>query len=89
MTAWYKLKEYRRINGTELADTSDGRYRFPPTPTDHKAAKVAMAAKFGAEPAIVPNTPVMQRVILKAQRRPMISLPNPHPKAPTRRPTAC
>ena len=65
------------------------RYRFPPTPTDQRAAKVAIAAKLGALPAIVPQMPVMARVQLKAHCLPMMSLPKPHPKAPTNNPTIC
>jgi len=47
-----------------------------------------MAAKLGEDPAMIPNTPVMQRVALKAHLLPMISHPKPHPKAPTKRPTS-
>ena len=60
--------------------------KLPPTPTDHRAAKVPMAAKFGDPAAIRPKTAVTPMVRLKAHRRPKISHPKPQNMAPTRSP---
>lgn len=41
----------------ELTAESTG--RFPPTPTDHSAARTAIAVKLGEAPATSPNTPAI------------------------------
>jgi hypothetical protein len=70
-------------NSRKMAESTG---RFPPTPTDHKAAKVPMAAKFGLLAATIPKTAVMPIVRLKAHRLPKISHPNPQNTAPKRSP---
>lgn len=59
---------------------------YPPTPTDHSAAKTPIAAKFGLPAAIMPKTAVIPIVALKAKRRPKMSQPKPQNTAPKRRP---
>ena len=63
--------------------------RLPPTPTDHKAANVHIAAKLGDPAAIRPNTAVIPIVKLNAHLRPKISHPNPQNTAPTSNPMFC
>jgi hypothetical protein len=49
----------------------------PPTPKLQRASNEAMAAKFGALPAIKPQNAVSPRVMLKAHLLPKISHPKP------------
>lgn len=71
---------------TDSRKMAESTGRFPPTPTDHKAAKVPMAAKFGLLAAIIPNTAVIPMVRLKAHLLPNMSQPKPQNTAPKRSP---
>ena len=70
-------------NSRKIAESTG---KFPPTPTDHKAAKVPMAAKFGLLAAIIPKTAVIPMVRLKAHLLPKMSHPKPQNTAPKRSP---
>src|SRR3569833_4634006 len=73
-------------NSRKMAESTG---RFPPTPNDHKAAKTPMAAKLGAEAAIMPQKAVSPNVRLKAHLRPKMSQPKPQKMAPAKRPMFC
>ena len=79
---WYELGNASR----NIAESTD---KFPPTPKLQKASKQQRAIKFGLEPPIIAQIPVIKNVKLNAHFRPIISDDIDQNAAPNNNPKFC
>lgn len=80
------VKRFPLAKGRNSRNNAPSTGRLPPTPIPKQQKSAQVPTQLGPPPAARPNTPAMNRVALKARRRPTTSDMIPQKLAPRQRP---